>query len=332
VKENIPAGVLALLLAAFATLPFAAAAQATSTSPGQAWPSKPIRLVTPFAPGGGTDFIARLIAQKLSERLGQQVVVDNKPGAGSTMGTELALKSPPDGYTLLLTPASYTVNANIYKLNFDPLNDITPIVQISSGPYLVAVHPSLPVKTLKELVAYAQANPDKLSYGSAGNGSSTHLASAFFLDVAKIQMLHVPYKGTGPALNDTIAGNVQVIFGSVAATLQFVKSGRLRALAVTTPQRIAAEPDVPTVAESGYPSYEVTNWSGLSGPKGLPRDIVLRLNREVNEIIKGADVAKVLAADGLSPAGGTPERFAGIISTEIPRWGRVIKSSGMKID
>ncbi len=331
-KENIPAGVLALLLAAFAALPFAAMAQATSTSPGQAWPSKPIRLVTPFAPGGGTDFVARLVAQKLSERLGQQVVVDNKPGAGSTMGTELALKSPPDGYTLLLTPASYTVNANIYKLNFDPLNDITPIVQISSGPYLVAVHPSLPVKTLKELVAYAQANPDKLSYGSAGNGSSTHLASAFFLDVAKIQMLHVPYKGTGPALNDTIAGNVQVIFGSVAATLQFVKSGRLRALAVTTPQRITAEPDVPTVAESGYPSYEVTNWSGLSGPKGLPRDIVLRLNREVNEIIKGADVAKVLAADGLSPAGGTSERFAGIISTEIPRWGRVIKSSGMKID
>ena len=331
-KENIPAGVLALLLAAFAALPFAAMAQATSTSSGQAWPSKPIRLVTPFAPGGGTDFIARLVAQKLSERLGQQVVVDNKPGAGSTMGTELALKSPPDGYTLLLTPASYTVNANIYKLNFDPLNDITPIVQISSGPYLVAVHPSLPVKTLKELVAYAQANPDKLSYGSAGNGSSTHLASAFFLDVAKIQMLHVPYKGTGPALNDTIAGNVQVIFGSVAATLQFVKSGRLRALAVTTPQRITAEPDVPTVAESGYPSYEVTNWSGLSGPKGLPRDIVLRLNREVNEIIKGADVAKVLAADGLSPAGGTSERFAGIISTEIPRWGRVIKSSGMKID
>lgn len=323
-QKNCHTGVLALLVAAFAALPFAAVAQA--------WPSKPIRLVTPFAPGGGTDFVARLIAQKLSERLGQQVIVDNKPGAGSTMGTEIALKSAPDGYTLLLTPASYTVNANIYKLNFDPRNDITPIAQISSGPYVVAVHPSLPVKTLKELVDYAKANPDKLSYGSAGNGSSTHLATAFFLDVAKIQILHVPYKGTGPALNDAIAGNVQVIFGSVAATLQFVKSGRLRALAVTTPQRIAAEPDVPTVAESGYPSYEVTNWSGLSGPKGLPRDIVLRLNREVNEIIKGADVAKVLAADGLSPAGGSPERFAGIISNEIPRWGRVIKSSGMKID
>jgi tripartite-type tricarboxylate transporter receptor subunit TctC len=298
----------------------------------QAWPSKSIRLVTPFAPGGGTDFIARLIAQRLTEKLGQPVIVDNKPGAGATLGTEIALKAAPDGYTLLLTPASYTVNANIYKLNFDPVNDITPVVQISSGPYVVAVHPSVPAKTLKELVDYAKANPGKLSYASAGTGSSTHLASAYFLDVAKVNMLHVPYKGTGPALNDTIAGNTQVIFGSVAATLQHVKSGRLRALAVTTPQRISAEPDLPSVSELGYPSYEVTNWSGLSGPKGMPKEIVDRLNREVNEIIKGADVAKILAADGLSPAGGTSQRFAGIIAAEIPRWGRVIKSSGMKID
>jgi tripartite-type tricarboxylate transporter receptor subunit TctC len=329
-KKNIPARPLALLLAA---LILASLALTLPTNAGaQAYPSKPIRLITPFAPGGGTDFVARLIAQKLTEKLGQQVMVDNKPGAGSNLGTELALKSPPDGYTLLVTPASYTVNPNIYKLNFDPINDITPIVQISSGPYIVAVHPSLPVKTLKDLVDYAKANPDKLSYGSAGNGSSTHLATEFFLDVAKIKMLHIPYKGTGPALNDTIAGNVQVIFGSVAATLQFVKSGRLRALAVTTPQRISAEPDVPTVAESGYPSYEVTNWSGLSGPRGLPREIVDRINREVNEIIKAADVAKVLAADGLSPAGGSAERFSNIINTEIPRWNRVVKSSGAKID
>ena len=329
-KKNIPARPLVLLLAA---LILASLALTLPTNAGaQAYPSKPIRLITPFAPGGGTDFVARLIAQKLTEKLGQQVMVDNKPGAGSNLGTELALKSPPDGYTLLVTPASYTVNPNIYKLNFDPINDITPIVQISSGPYIVAVHPSLPVKTLKDLVDYAKANPDKLSYGSAGNGSSTHLATEFFLDVAKIKMLHIPYKGTGPALNDTIAGNVQVIFGSVAATLQFVKSGRLRALAVTTPQRISAEPDVPTVAESGFPSYEVTNWSGLSGPRGLPREIVDRINREVNEIIKGADVAKVLAADGLSPAGGSVERFTNIINTEIPRWNRVVKSSGAKID
>ncbi len=329
-KKNIPARSLVLLLAA---LILASLALTLPTNAGaQAYPSKPIRLITPFAPGGGTDFVARLIAQKLTEKLGQQVMVDNKPGAGSNLGTELALKSPPDGYTLLVTPASYTVNPNIYKLNFDPINDITPIVQISSGPYIVAVHPSLPVKTLKDLVDYAKANPDKLSYGSAGNGSSTHLATEFFLDVAKIKMLHIPYKGTGPALNDTIAGNVQVIFGSVAATLQFVKSGRLRALAVTTPQRISAEPDVPTVAESGFPSYEVTNWSGLSGPRGLPREIVDRINREVNEIIKGADVTKVLAADGLSPAGGSVERFTNIINTEIPRWNRVVKSSGAKID
>jgi tripartite-type tricarboxylate transporter receptor subunit TctC len=322
--NSIVRGIALLLVASFAAIPGYAGAQA--------WPNKSIRLVTPFAPGGGTDFIARLIAQKLTEKLGQPVIVDNKPGAGATLGTEIALKSAPDGYTLLVTPASYTVNANIYKLNFDPVNDITPIVQIAQGPYLVAVHPSVPVKTLKELVDYAKANPGKLSYSSAGSGSSTHLATAYFLDVAKLDMLHVPYKGTGPALNDTIAGNVQVLFGSVAATLQHVKSGRLRALAVTTPQRISAEPDLPTVAESGYPSYEVTNWSGLSGPKGLPKDIVDRLNREVNDIIKGADVAKLLAADGLSPAGGTSQRFAAIISAEIPRWGRVIKSSGMKIE
>ncbi len=322
--KSIVRGIALLLVASFAAMPGGAGAQA--------WPNKSIRLVTPFAPGGGTDFIARLIAQKLTEKLGQPVIVDNKPGAGATLGTEIALKSAPDGYTLLVTPASYTVNANIYKLNFDPVNDITPIVQIAQGPYLVAVHPSVPVKTLKELVDYARANPGKLSYSSAGSGSSTHLATAYFLDVAKIDMLHVPYKGTGPALNDTIAGNVQVLFGSVAATLQHVKSGRLRALAVTTPQRISAEPDLPTVAESGYPSYEVTNWSGLSGPKGLSKDIVDRLNREVNDIIKGTEVAKLLAADGLSPAGGTSQRFTAIISAEIPRWGRVIKSSGMKIE
>ena len=181
-KKSIPARPLVLLLAA---LILASLALTLPTNAGaQAYPSKPIRLITPFAPGGGTDFVARLIAQKLTEKLGQQVMVDNKPGAGSNLGTELALKSPPDGYTLLVTPASYTVNPNIYKLNFDPINDITPIVQISSGPYIVAVHPSLPVKTLKDLVDYAKANPDKLSYGSAGNGSSTHLATEFFLDVA----------------------------------------------------------------------------------------------------------------------------------------------------
>jgi len=241
------------------------AALAAGTSFSQNYPTKPVRIIAPFAPGGGTDFIARLLAQKLTERLGQQVIVENKPGAGGNLGAEFAVKSPPDGYTLLLIAGSYTVNPSLYKLSFDPVNDISPIVQLSRGPFVVAVHPSVQAKTLPGLIDYARKEPDKFSYASAGSGSITHLASELFLEMAKIRMVHVPYKGTGPALNDTIAGNTQVIFGSVATTLQFIKSGRLRGLAVTTAQRIAAAPELPTVAEAGVPGYQVVLWHGLVG-------------------------------------------------------------------
>jgi tripartite-type tricarboxylate transporter receptor subunit TctC len=298
----------------------------------QQYPAKPIRIVVGFAPGGGSDFIARVIAQKLTERLGTQVIVENRPGAGSTLGSEVVVKSPPDGYTLLLTPASYTVNPSVYKLSFDALNDITPIVQLSRGPYVVAVNPSVPAKTLQELVALAKRDPDKLAYASSGNGSHVHVATEYFLYTAGIKITHVPYKGTGPALNDTIAGTTQLIFGSVATALQYVKSGRLRALAVTTPKRIAAAPEVPTVAEAGYPAYEVTNWHGLVGPKGLPKDIVARLNREVNEALKSKEVEKILASDGLEPAGGSAEELGSIIKNEIGRWSQVVKRAGVKAD
>lgn len=307
-------------------------ALAALSAAAQTYPARPIRIVVGFAPGGGSDFIARLIAQKLTERLGTQVLVENRPGAGSTLGAELVVKAPPDGYTIMLSAASYTVNPSLYKLSFDPLNDITPIVQLSRGPYVVAVHPSVPARSLQELVALAAREPGKLAYASSGNGSHVHVATEFFLDTAKIRMLHVPYKGTGPALNDTIAGNVQVIFGSVATALQHVKSGRLRALAVTTPKRIGAAPDVPTVAESGFPAYEVTNWHGLVGPKGMPRDIVERLNREVNEALKASEFEKLLAADGLEPAGGSPETLAVILKDEIARWNRVVKQAGVKLE
>ncbi|TMG75580.1 MAG: tripartite tricarboxylate transporter substrate binding protein [Betaproteobacteria bacterium] len=235
------------------------ASLAVGAAAAQQYPAKPVKIVVGFAPGGGSDFIARVIAQKLTERFGTQVIVENRPGAGSTLGSEVVVKSPPDGYTLLLTPASYTVNPSVYKLSFDALNDITPIVQLSRGPYVVAVNPSVPAKTLQELVALAKRDPDKLAYASSGNGSHVHVATEYFLYTAGIRITHVPYKGTGPALNDTIAGTTQLIFGSVATALQYVKSGRLRALAVTTPKRIAAAPEVPTVAEAGYPTYEVTN-------------------------------------------------------------------------
>jgi len=308
------------------------AAFAAGTSFSQTYPAKPVRIIAPFAPGGGTDFIARLVAQKLTERLGQQVIVENKPGAGGNLGAEFAVKSAPDGYTLLLIAGSYTVNPSIYKLSFDPVNDISPIVQLSQGPFVVAVHPSVPAKTLKELIDYARKEPDKLSYASAGSGSITHLASELFLEMAKIKMVHVPYKGTGPALNDTIAGNTQLIFGSVATSLQFIKSGRLRGLAVTTPQRIGAAPELPTVAEAGVPGYQVVLWHGLVGPKGLPVAVVERINQAANDALKSKDVADLLATDGVAPAGGSPEKFRAVIKSDIERWSGVVKQANIKAD
>ena len=313
-------------------LVFAVLALAAGLAQSQRYPTKPVRIIAPFAPGGGTDFIARLIAQKLTERLGQQVIVENKPGAGGNLGAEFAVKSAPDGYTLLLVAGSYTVNPSLYKLSFDPVNDITPIVQLSQGPFVVAVHPSVPANNLKELIELARRQPDKLSYASAGSGSITHLASELFLDMAKIKIVHIPYKGTGPALNDTIAGSTQLIFGSVSTTLQFIKSGRLRGLAVTTPRRISALPDLPTVAEAGVPGYEVVLWHGLVAPKGVPRPIVDRLNREANEVLKAKDMGDLLATDGVAPAGGTPEQFRAVIKADIGRWRGVVKQANIKVD
>jgi len=311
---------------------FAVLALAAGLAQSQQYPTKPVRIIAPFAPGGGTDFIARLIAQKLTERLGHQVIVENKPGAGGNLGAEFAVKSAPDGYTLLLVAGSYTVNPSLYKLSFDPVNDITPVVQLSQGPFVVAVHPSVPANSLKELIELARRQPDKLSYASAGSGSITHLASELFLDMAKVKIVHIPYKGTGPALNDTIAGSTQLIFGSVSTTLQFIKSGRLRGLAVTTPRRISALPDLPTVAEAGVPGYEVVLWHGLVAPKGVPRPIVDRLNREANEVLKAKDMGDLLGTDGVAPAGGTPEQFRALIKADIERWRGVVKQANIKLD
>jgi tripartite-type tricarboxylate transporter receptor subunit TctC len=311
---------------------FAVLALAASVVQSQQYPTKPVRIIAPFAPGGGTDFIARLIAQKLTERLGQQVIVENKPGAGGNLGAEFAVKSAPDGYTLLLVAGSYTVNPSLYKLSFDPVNDITPIIQLSQGPFVVAVHPSVPANNLKELIELARRQPDKLSYASAGSGSITHLASELFLDMAKIKIVHIPYKGTGPALNDTIAGSTQLIFGSVSTTLQFIKSGRLRGLAVTTPKRIPALPDLPTVAEAAVPGYQVVLWHGLVAPKGVPPPIVDRLNREANEVLKAKEMEDLLATDGVAPAGGTSEQFRAVIKADIERWRGVVKQANIKVD
>ena len=220
----------------------------------------------------------------------------------------------------------------MYKLSFDSGNDISPIIQLSQGPFVVAVHPSVPAKNLKELMDLARAQPDKLSYASSGQGSITHLATELFLDTAKIKAVHIPYKGTGPALNDTIGGNVQLIFGSVATTLQHIKSGRLRGLAVTTGKRISAMPELPTVAEAGVPGYDVILWHGLVAPKGVPRAIVERLNSEAGQILKSKAMEELLAADGVTPAGGTPEQFQALIKSDIARWREVVQRAGVKIE
>jgi tripartite-type tricarboxylate transporter receptor subunit TctC len=309
-----------------------ACAAAAAVAFGQAYPVKPIRIVAPFAPGGGTDFIARVVAQKLSETLGQQAIVDNRPGAGGTLGAEIGLRSPPDGYTYTLIAGSYAVNPSLFKLSFDPVNDITPVIQLSQGPFLIVVHPSLPVKTTKELIALAKSRPGQLTFASSGAGSITQLATELFDDMAGIKMIHVPYKGTGPAITDTIAGHVQILFGSVATTLPQMKNGRLRGIAVTTPKRIAAAPEIPTVTESGIKGYEVILWHGLIAPKGLPKPILDRVNSDLNKILQSKEMQDKLAGDGVSAAGGTPEKFAALIKADIERWRTVVKKAGVKAE
>jgi tripartite-type tricarboxylate transporter receptor subunit TctC len=330
-KVSSPFDTRRCLLAAAVAVPFGLT-PVGGQAQASAYPTKPIRIIVGFAAGGGSDFIARLVAQKLTEKLGQTVIVDNKPGAGGNLAAETALKSPPDGYTLFLTAASYTVNPNLYKLSFDPLRDITPIVLLARGPFVVAVNPKVPAATLKDFAALAKKAPGKYTYASAGNGSIVHMVSEYFLETADIDVLHVPYRGTSPALTDTIAGQTQLVFGTVASTLPFVKSGQLKALAVTTAQRLKALPDVPTVAEAGYPSFQVTNWHGMVGPKGLADNVVTTLNKAINEALRAPGMEAHLASDGLTAAGSTPAEFKALLEAEVDRWAKVAKSRGVKAD
>ena len=302
----------------------------SGTAWGQAYPTKVVRIVAPFAPGGGTDFIARIAAQKLTEATKQQFIVENRPGAGGSIGVEVTVKSPPDGYTLAIIATSYTVNPGIYKLSYDSAADITPIIQMSAGPLIIATHPSLPVKSVKDFVALARAKPDTLNYATSGAGSIVHLATEYFLETAKIKATHVPYKGTGPALTDTVAGHTQFLFGSPAVTLPHVKNGRLRGIAVTTTERIKSAPELPTVAESGYKDFAVILWHGLIGPKNLPRNVVDRVNGELNKALKSKDMEEKLQTDGVEPKGGTPEQFLAVIKADLQRWVPIARRLGIK--
>ena len=298
----------------------------------QQYPTKPVRIIVPFAPGGGSDFIARFTAQRLTAALGWQVIVENRPGAGGLLGIESGVKADPDGYTLTLINSSYTVNPALYPIKFDPLNDITPVIQVAQGPLLVVANPKLPVKTTKELIALAKSKPGQISFASAGQGSTSHMAAELFMSTAGIKMNHIPYKGTGPALTDTIGGQTEIFFSSTATALPHVKAGRLRAIAVTTAKRLAAEPDLPALAESGVPGYDVALWHGLVGPKGLPRPVVDRINTEVNKILKLKETADRLQTDGVAPAGGTPEQFHVQIRKEIGIWRKVAATAGVKAE
>ncbi len=298
----------------------------------QNYPTKTVRVIVPFAPGGGSDFIARAIAPPLSKATGQQFVVDNRPGAGSTLGSEIALKSPADGYTLLLISGSYTTSPSLYKnMKYDALNDMTPVIQTENGPYVISVHPSLPVKDVKQLVALAKSKPGQLNYASTGNGGITHLSSELFALRTGIKITHIPYKGTGPGVIDTIAGNTQMMVAAVSAVIGHMQNGRLRGLAVSSPKRLPALPDIPTVMEAGY-KYQVNNWHGVIAPKGTPKAVIDKLNSEINKAIKDPDFAKRIAQDGLEPAGGTPEAFGELLKREVAEWAEVVKAANVKSD
>jgi tripartite-type tricarboxylate transporter receptor subunit TctC len=307
-----------------------ASVNATSAS-AQNYPVKPLRFIVGFAPGGGTDFVARIIAQKLTEALGQQVIVENRPGAGGLTGLEFGLRSAPDGYTYTVITPGYGILPSLYPVKYDPLADYTPVLHMARGPLVAVIHPSVPAKTLKDLIAMAKARPGQIVYGSAGQGSIVHLANELFLDMAGLKMVHVPYKGGAPAMTDLIAGQVALVFATPQVSLQQVKAGRLRALAVTTAERLAAEPGIPSMHEAGVPGYDVSNWHALIGPKGVPRALVERLNSEVLKIVRMREVEERLRADGVSPTGSTPEQLHELIRREYEQWKTTIVRAGIRI-
>jgi tripartite-type tricarboxylate transporter receptor subunit TctC len=296
----------------------------------QSYPAKPVRVIVGFAPGGGNDIAARLISHWLSQRLGQQFIVENRPGAGSNIATEAVVRAPPDGYTLLLVAVSNAANATLYdKLSFNFIRDIAPVAGVLRVPNLVEVHPSVPVQTLPEFIAYAKANPGKVNMGSGGSGGPVHMTGELFNMMAGLKMQHVPYRGEAPALNDLIGGQVQVVFGSVPASIEYVRAGKLRALAVTTSTRSELLPDVPTVAES-VPGYESSTWYGIGAPKDTPAEIIDRLNVEINAAL-GDPTLKTRVADlGGTVIGGSPTDFSELIASDTEKWGRVVRFAGIK--
>jgi tripartite-type tricarboxylate transporter receptor subunit TctC len=298
----------------------------------QAYPSRPVRIIVPFAAGGSTDIVARLMGQWLSERLGQQFVTENRPGAGSNVGTEVVVNACPDGYTLLLVGASSAINMTLYeKLNFNFLRDITPVAGIISIPFIMALNPGVPAKTIPEFIAYAEMNPSKVNMGSGGNGTAGHLSGELFKMMARVNMVHVPYRGEAPALTDLLGGRVQVMFGTVPASIEYIRAGKLRALAVTSARRSEVLPDLSTVGEF-VPGYETSAWQGLGAPKNTPADIVEKLNKETNAALADVKMKSRLADLGGTLLVGSPANFGKLIAEEGEKWGKVIRAANIKPD
>jgi tripartite-type tricarboxylate transporter receptor subunit TctC len=320
-------GCIIVAALAVAGLPLRAAA-------ADAYPSRPIRMVVPFPAGGTTDILGRIAGQKITEALGQQVIIDNRGGAGGNIGTEMVAKAPPDGYTLLTDPGStLTINPHAYsKLGFDPVRDFAPITILAEVPNILEVHPALPVKNVKELIALAKSKPGQINYASTGAGQSTHLSMELFKSMAHIDINHIPYKGSAPALVDLIGGQVSVMFDNMPTSLPHVKAGKLRALAVSTVRRSFALPQLPTVAESGLPGFEVSVWFSVLAPAATPRDIVQKLNAVLVKALQSPDVKQRLADQGAEPVANTPEQFAATIQRDLAKWAKVVKDANVKLD
>ncbi|HXV11969.1 MAG TPA: tripartite tricarboxylate transporter substrate binding protein [Burkholderiales bacterium] len=295
----------------------------------QKYPVRPIRLVVPFAPGGGTDIMARSIAQKLSQAFGQTVVVDNRAGGGGTIGTETVIRANPDGYTMIIVSGSYAANAAVYRLPYDSVNDIAAIALVGETGNVIALPLSVPIRSIKELIAYDRTSPGKLNYASTGTGGFTHLITELFNQMAGTQLMHIPYKGTGPALNDLLGGQIQVLFGSLPSTIPLIKQNRVRGIGVTTPRRSSAIPDIPAIGEV-VPGYEAVLWYGFWGPKQLPKSIVTLWNTEIRKALKQPDMRARLANEGLDPADAPPERFLEVVRRDVAKWNGVVKKGNIK--
>jgi tripartite-type tricarboxylate transporter receptor subunit TctC len=313
---------------------YASAALAATVTHAQTWPAKQLRFISPFAPGGGADITSRVIAQKLSEALAQQVLVDNRGGAGGMIGVDLGAKAPPDGYTLVLgTIGPIAINPSLYaKMPYDPVKDLVPVTLAADALNVLVLHPALPVKNVKELVALGRARPNQLNYGSSGPGATDHLAGELFDMLTGTKMVHVPYKGGAPAIIDLVAGNVQIIFSTVSTAIGQIKSGRIRALAMTGTKRFVLMPELPTIAEAGVPGFAVNNWYGVFVPAGTPKEIVARLNTEIVKILQTPDAKQRLLESGIDATPSTQEQFAAYIQAETKKWAKVVKDANIKIE